>query len=92
MNIYRISQTKVTGYDTYSDAVVVAETAGWASRIFPSGHQDSGYDDEGTPWYMDPRAYRSRWAAPDDVVAEYIGEAHDDFKAGTVICASFHAG
>jgi hypothetical protein len=41
MNIYRIWQDYVTGYDTFDSAVVVAESEEEARQINPVGYPDS---------------------------------------------------
>lgn len=82
MKIYLISQNVNNNYDTYSDAVVIAENAIEACKINPNG---SGKKYEPDEW-------GDGWAKFEDVKAEYIGEAADDLKAGTVVCSSFHAG
>ena len=81
MNLYLISQSVNTGYDTYSDAVVAAESEEQARNIHP----------DGTPESKDDYFRRSTWAPVKDVQVELIGIAKDGTKVG-VICASFHAG
>lgn len=82
MNLYRISQTVNNGWDTYSDAIVAAETEEEARHIHPGiDRQANGYT------YL----AELTWAPPDQVTVELIGTALPTVKAG-VICASFHAG
>ena len=79
MNLYLISQDVNNDYDTYSDAVVAAESEEAARRTHPSngpGYEEGGGD--GT------------WAPYQDVKVVLIGYSSDG-KPG-VICASFHAG
>lgn len=77
MFIYKISQTVVTGYDTYSDAVVAAENEELARKTHPSKW--------GVVWHGD-------WCEDTaDVKVELLGTAEPSIKAG-VIVASFHAG
>lgn len=85
--LWLISQTDNTGYDTYSDAVVVAEDAKAASWIHPS------YGDDGE-WIAEMRKDRrfGTWTLPENVTVEEIGIASESLKLGTVVCASFHAG
>jgi len=81
MKLFRISQDIHNGWDTYSDAVVVAPNEVVAKNIHPDSYK--GCD----PWPRDI------WAdTPDQVEAEYIGEAAEHLSQGAVICASFHAG
>ena len=77
MNLYLISQTDNTDYDSYDEAVVAAESLHNAGLIHPSG----GKSWDAYTWCYDPQ----------DVNVEYIGVAKDNTKAG-VICASFNAG
>lgn len=81
MNIYRISQTENSGYDTYDSAIVLAETEDEARNIHPGG---SDFVIHGT------------WAShPEQVAVEYLGVADTskiDSKHGRVLCASFNAG
>lgn len=77
MNLYHISQDQVTGYDTYSDAVVAANTAKEARAIHPSTYDN---------WDI------GSWAtSPAHVETELLGVAKAGTQPG-VICASFHAG
>lgn len=104
--IWKISQGVNNGYDTYSDAVVIAPDAEAARRTHPDGrHQwreGVHEDDEGrSDWAM----WRSvsfpngsqwltgdtSWAPIQDVEVTLIGVATGDAKYG-VVCASFHAG
>lgn len=82
MNLYHISQSVNTGYDTYSDAVVAAETENEARFTHPSEYKN--------PWDGEPEYYDC-WCAADKVNVRLIGVAADYIKPG-IICASFHAG
>lgn len=87
MKLFKISQTVNNGYDTYSDAVVVAPDEATARTIHP--YSMSKYF-KGWSRYDDVRV---DWAdTPDQVKAEYIGEAAEHMSQGAVICASYHAG
>jgi hypothetical protein len=80
MKLWKISQRENMSYDTFDSAVVTAEDAEAARRVHPL---DACWD-----WERE-----KSWASkPENVKAEYIGEAADGIKAGTVIVASFHAG
>ena len=91
MNLYRISQSVNTDYDTFDSAVVAAETAAQAATIHPSGIEkdnwrEDGPDDQWTDWS------RGAWcSAPTQVTVEMIGHAVEGTAAG-VILASFNAG
>jgi hypothetical protein len=87
MNIYHISQTENRGYDTYSDAVVVAPDVEIARRINPSLSGDVFMTD--ADWQ-----YRySGWASsPENVSVTLVGVAAENEKLPRVVCASFHAG
>jgi hypothetical protein len=94
MKLWLISQNVNNDYDTYSDAVVAAETRSEARNIHPR-YPEYRWDSSGC-WYG-IRADESRWspcdtwARPDQVTAELLGTAKPGTKAG-VICKSYHAG
>lgn len=82
MKLWLISQTENDEYDTYSDAVVAADTAEEASNIHPDGSMPLKKDYSwNCCWVSDPKK----------VKVELIGTAKVGTKKG-VICASFHAG
>lgn len=84
MNLYYISQKVSQGYDTYSDAVVAAESAEQAQETHPSPYVTKVEDWAGEDGYT--------WAhKPEQVKVELIGIAAGHVQKG-VICASFHAG
>lgn len=92
MKLYIISQKEARGYDTFSSAIVCAESPEQAKTIHPRGdiyNDDMYLYDKDNRWLR----YSSReWASkPDNVGVEYIGEATDTVKFGIVL-ASFHAG
>lgn len=100
MNLYRISQTKITGYDTYSDAVVCAACEADAKQMHPRGctwvydelYSSYGWYEDYDPKYgVDCATRHSDWPAAEHVQVELIGTARDGLPAG-VVCASFHAG
>ena len=80
MNLYLISQDEVDGYDTYSDAVVAANTVEEAATLHPNGQRIPAATECGT-WTNDPN----------NVTVNLIGTAMVGTEVG-VICASFHAG
>jgi hypothetical protein len=81
MKIYRISQKKNRGYDTYGSAVVCAESETDAASIHPNGRTCRTTDDDDC----------GEWAKQSDVIVEYIGEAAKGIQR-CVIVASFNAG
>lgn len=91
MNIYLLSQSDNTSYDTYDSCVVIAKSVEDAKLIHPSALQseDSLYLD-GTWARKNP--YTGTWAfSLDAVVVELVGKALPSSKRG-VVCASFNAG
>lgn len=82
MKLWKISQKVNNDYDTYSDAVVAAETAQEASMIHPSDDHEN--------WDGIAEEYTG-WCDVEDVKTELLGTAVKGTKKG-VICASFHAG
>lgn len=92
MNIYHLTQNKVSGYDTYSDAVVIANNEEEAKNIHPL----EGYDyrtgkfvvqtlEEADDEYSWPKSAKY-------ITAILIGTATPDKDECEVVCASFHAG
>jgi hypothetical protein len=81
MKIYYLSQDSVTGYDTYSDCVVIAESESDAKTISPTGHEMDGSNEYYLEW---PKSV-------DEIECEEIGTANENQKRG-VVCSSFHAG
>lgn len=82
LNLYLISQTELTGYDTYDSAVVCAESEDQARLFHPSGGGTSL-----DKW----NEYRVWASSPNHVNVEFLGIARAGYKAG-VVCASFNAG
>lgn len=82
MKLFLISQSKNRDYDTYSEAVVCAETEEDAINMHPGGKP--------YPWW-EGGFPDTTWCEPVHVEATYIGEASSEFDQ-CVICASFHAG
>jgi hypothetical protein len=86
MKIFKVSQKAHSGYDTYSDFIVVTvdeETAGSTNPHDGSLiNWDSADEVEEVGW---------RWAsAKEDVTAQCVGEALPGIEG--ILCASFHAG
>jgi hypothetical protein len=92
MNIYLISQDENTEYDTFSDAVVIAENAEMARQIHPEidwGHEMSS----NAIWaeYGDDIRGGSWCSSPEKVKVELVGQAMPGAVEG-IILTSFHAG
>lgn len=78
MKLFKISQSKKVGYDTYDSAIVAADDEIIARSIHPSGLKWSSRS--------------GNWCSkPEFVTAEYIGEAAQGTERG-VILASYNAG
>lgn len=93
MELWRITQDTNNGYDTYSDAIVAAETEELAKHTHPSNYLwlDGKWKHERADGSYMEEGHYGTWADPQLVSVEHIGEAKDGTEAG-VICASFHAG
>lgn len=92
LNLYLLTQTDNTGYDTFDSCVVAAPDEATARTIHP--RNDIRWN--GREWaYTDGYqgyAGESGWAfTPDDVTVEHIGVTVADRPVG-VVCASFNAG
>jgi hypothetical protein len=95
--LYRISQSKLDGYETYSDAVVCAESPEAARDLHPSGSWQSEFGKYlwGGEDYDPYEDVRYDWVLRPDthlVKVEYLGVADSSIESDRVICASFHAG
>ncbi len=84
MKIYKIWQTVNNCYDTYDSAIVVAENEQDAKRMHPSCEREI------YPIYYN-FGNDNTWVCNNDVQLEYIGEAKEGMKKGSVI-GSFNAG
>ena len=88
MNLYLISQTERTGYDTYDSAVVAASSPARARRISPR-ESDKKPLPAKSAW---PARVTGAWASRvGNVTAEFIGTATPETKTGLIL-ASFNAG
>lgn len=84
MNLYKISQTSNSNYDTYNAAIVCAETEAAARATHPSGDPE----DAPATW---PGNYKCWCQTIDQVTVELIGTATPGTPKGVVL-ASFKAG
>ena len=90
MKIFKIEQSENNDYDTYSDAVVIAEDEEEAKKIHPNG--EFNYKEEKTnDEYSKADSNYGTWVKKEFVDVEYIGEAKEGSERG-IICSSFHAG
>jgi hypothetical protein len=86
MNLYLISQSDNSGYDTYDSAVVCASNEDEARNMSPS-------TGEPMDWASPSKYYFSNWVSrADRVCVELLGPATSDQTVAGVICASFNAG
>lgn len=79
MNIYKLENFTVTGYDTYDSCIVTANSEEEACQIHPAFN--------GTYW---GESYNT-WRKPSDVQVKLIGVT-DLYDKPTVILSSFNAG
>jgi hypothetical protein len=94
MNIYLISQSSNTGYDTYDSAVVIAEDEYAARTTHPSDYY-KWVNNECYFIYRDGRIEKdtdSAWVSnPFLIDVEFIGTAPEG-SLPRVVCSSFNAG
>ncbi len=80
MKLFKLTQKENTSYDTFTTLIVSAETAEEAKLVHPYGKWPAN-------------AYQLGWRSwatkPDNVVAEYLGEARDGMPGGEHICHSY---
>lgn len=102
MNLYLLTQSDNTGYDTYDSCVVVAENKDEARCIVPGtalprkGDFDRDcwlkqelWSDE---WFPEKRPTHTWANKPSTVQVTKIGIATSEYTLPQVICASFNAG
>lgn len=83
LKLYLLCGTE-SGYDTYSEIIVAADSEKQASLISPRG--------EIHPW---PQRICATWCVSNDpskIEVKYLGEASPIFKPNEVILTSFNAG
>lgn len=86
MNLYLIEQTVNSGWDTYSSAVVLAESGDAARRIHPAA------DDPTLAERLEDSDTHCGWADPSDVTATYLGPFDGMAINRVVVCSSYHSG
>jgi len=80
MNLYLVSQTSNSSYDTYDSFVVACNSEDEARHTHPEGYE-----------VKDEQEYRwCDWTYADEVIVKLIGVASKGLQG--VICASFNAG
>lgn len=92
MNLYLLTQSENTGYDTFDSCVVAAPDEATARTIHP--RNDIRWDGRGWLYSDGDYGYASEygWAfTPEGVTVEHIGVTVADRPVG-VVCASFNAG
>lgn len=94
MNLYKLTQTEVHGYDTYNAVIVAAETEAEARRISPCSSSYVWSDKEGNdtddPWKAAANEPTGWCHSPESVTAELIGVAVEGTAAGLIL-ASYNA-
>lgn len=90
MNIYLISQDQNTDYDTYNNAVVVANNEDEAQH-FNIDACEIITDDEWKKDYSN-KPWMSWCSSPEHVFVEYIGEYIGEETEPYIVCSSFNAG
>ncbi len=97
--LWKLSQDVNSGYDTYSNVIVVSSNPVAAKRIHPAVDSQTGemifhyVEGDGWRWCVDNEyASGDSWAEPKDIQVTCVGEAADWLGEGSVVCASFHAG
>lgn len=84
MNLYLISQSVNSNYDTYDSAIVAAPDEDTARRMHPRRGLEAP-----SRWEFRPG---SDWTAHENVTVEYIGDTLGNETEPRVILASFNAG
>ncbi len=93
MNLYLVTQSINSDYDTYDAMIVCAATEEEARIINPGGYNEWGEDS----WYFiksDGECEKNEdrtWCLPSQVIIICIGKASENIKPG-VILSSFNAG
>lgn len=105
--LWRIYQNRNNGYDTFSEAIVVAVDEESARNIHPSRQFSTGNEEcdirsrasgftwsEAGEWINEDgqSGWHDGWTSPENVSATLVGEALPGMNGGHVVCASFHAG
>jgi len=97
MNIYKLSQKEVTGYDTFDSMVVIAENEEKARKIHPEIHHNEKVIIKDNKWQIDDGSgwtfEAGHWVSYENrnkIKIELLGIAN--IKIERLITASFWAG
>jgi hypothetical protein len=97
MKLWRISQSRNRGWDTYDSAVVAAETEEEARHIHPNGNLFWKTEPLKCGWYYRMVSGENvgfddiSWVLPTDVTVEYLGTTERELPS-PVVCSSFNRG
>lgn len=105
MNLYLISQTERSGYDTFDSAVVCAPSESEAVLIHPRSWENLLWSEYFKAWmspyylsycyvyperFWDSESYE--WAShPSHVQVKFLGVASEEIPFG-IVCSSYNAG
>ena len=98
MNLYKISQSVNSEYDTFDSAVVVASSVAEAMICHPSSglskvkvfdYENQTHTKE--DWWNAPYGLEE-WCLPENVRVELVATNVLHKPAGNVVCSSFNAG
>jgi len=98
MNLYLISQEVNTDWDTFSSAVVIAESEEEARKIHPCGITLEQRVKEAVNKDLVKKWFYDNWTTPDNVTAIFLGVYTGEQLKLTevfdnkIICANFNAG
>lgn len=90
MNIYKLENFTVTGYNTYDNCIVVANSEEEARQIHPA-YSDAHWSECNYIWLHEGWQLSKTWCKPADVVVKLIGVT-DLYDKPTIILSSFNAG
>ena len=93
-NLYLIYAGEYLGHETYSSAVVCANSEQEARCVHPNGRYvfaNGSFVSKQTRRSF-PSGHFSGWVHPDKVKVTFVGVAARDILPGSIVCASFNAG
>ena len=81
MKLFLISQDENTSYDTYSDAIVAADTEDEARKIHPSKYVTN------PNWFNrdDSYRYKNAWCDPKEVHVELLSNSSYRTETGLIL-------
>jgi hypothetical protein len=97
MNLYIISRQDEPDewLEHFQSAVVVAKSTAEAREIHPSRSGDYRFDrttNKWGPYHAYDENPNEEWVPPTQVDVQLIGQATDDMKERTVLCADYYTG